>query len=308
VALRRLEASASAGTSAVLRGRGAVRDTFALLETGPESARAQGWSVAAMIIGEDAPAFGSVTSSGHASPKSVVRTALGVDTVVPRVLQGAEVVACPAKAMGALKRLCGMSRSATLPSDDVAVVFRRKAQPPGAVRAAVDARGHGGAVVLALDGVADPGNVGALCRSAAFFGASGVLLGAGTADPTGCKALAASRGAALGLACERPADLGTELRAWAARGATVLLAEAAGGDRSALQGQVPPVTVLVLGSEGQGLSKAVADALEGQASVARVGIRGARASWATSAPGACLNVASAGAVLLARLAERDERE
>src|SRR5438045_1789081 len=50
------------------------------------------------------------------------------------------------------------------------------------------------AVALALVGVADPGNVGTLIRTADAFGAS-VELADGCADPTGPKALRASAGA-----------------------------------------------------------------------------------------------------------------
>ena len=50
-------------------------------------------------------------------------------------------------------------------------------------------------VGLALWRVADPGNVGALLRSADAFGAGYVCLSSGCADPTGAKALRASMGA-----------------------------------------------------------------------------------------------------------------
>jgi TrmH family RNA methyltransferase len=54
-------------------------------------------------------------------------------------------------------------------------------------------RGEDRPVTLALWGVADPGNVGTLIRSADAFGAA-VALGPGCADPTSPKALRASAG------------------------------------------------------------------------------------------------------------------
>jgi TrmH family RNA methyltransferase len=52
-----------------------------------------------------------------------------------------------------------------------------------------------GPLCLALWGVNDPGNVGTTLRAALAFGASGVALGPGTADPYGHKAVRASMGA-----------------------------------------------------------------------------------------------------------------
>lgn len=58
-------------------------------------------------------------------------------------------------------------------------------------------------LVLVMAGVQDPGNVGALVRTAEAFGASGAAAcsagGLGTANPFGAKALRASAGAALRL-------------------------------------------------------------------------------------------------------------
>src|SRR5918997_2412693 len=52
-----------------------------------------------------------------------------------------------------------------------------------------------GPLCLALWGVHDPGNIGTALRGALAFGAAGVALGPGTADPFGPKAVRASMGA-----------------------------------------------------------------------------------------------------------------
>lgn len=60
-----------------------------------------------------------------------------------------------------------------------------------------------GPLCVYLHGVHDPGNVGAVLRSAQAFGASCVALGPGTADPYSPKAVRASMGAIFALALVR---------------------------------------------------------------------------------------------------------
>ncbi|HOS96571.1 MAG TPA: RNA methyltransferase [Deltaproteobacteria bacterium] len=63
--------------------------------------------------------------------------------------------------------------------------------------------------VVILDGLQDPGNVGAIVRSAEAFGFGGMVVLEGTASPFSPKAVRASMGSCLGIRISRgtPADL-----------------------------------------------------------------------------------------------------
>ncbi len=58
-----------------------------------------------------------------------------------------------------------------------------------------------------LHGVSDPGNAGAILRSAAAFGASCVVCGPGSADPFGPKAVRASMGAVFSVPVARATEM-----------------------------------------------------------------------------------------------------
>jgi TrmH family RNA methyltransferase len=101
-------------------------------------------------------------------------------------------------------------------------------------------------VTLALWKIADPGNLGALIRTADAFGAA-VALSAGSADPTGPKALRASAGSIWRVPL-LPFELSDKLSLGAKRVALV----AHGGapiDGLDLRGEV----VLLVGAEREGL-------------------------------------------------------
>jgi TrmH family RNA methyltransferase len=170
-----------------------------------------------------------------------------------------EALAAAARARGvpvgqaAPRDFARLSRAVT--GQEALALVRDPARP---VEAVLDAPG----LVLWLDGVQDPGNVGAIMRVAAAFGAAGVLVGEGTADPLGPKALRASAGLALRVPFARGAASAAGA-ALAARARAVWLLDAAGEDLFRL-GDVPADLVLVIGGEGRGAGS-VARAAAGRA-------------------------------------------
>lgn len=113
-------------------------------------------------------------------------------------------------------------------------------------------------LVLALDNVADPGNLGTLWRLADWYGLPGVVLSENCADPYNPKAVAASMGA-FGRV---PVWAGVDLTAWLSS-----LPSTTGIFGADLEGDnvhklhLLPAGVLVMGSESHGLSAAVAAGL-----------------------------------------------
>ena len=112
------------------------------------------------------------------------------------------------------------------------------------------------ALVVAGIGVQDPGNVGALIRSADAGGATGVLLDQDSADPWGWKALRASMGSAFRVPVVRETQALARLALWRSQGIRIAAADPHEGSRIYDADLVRPL-VLVLGAEGAGLSPAI---------------------------------------------------
>jgi 23S rRNA (guanosine2251-2'-O)-methyltransferase len=169
--------------------------------------------------------------------------------------------------------------------------------------------GGGARLLLALDGLSDPHNVGAVLRSALLLQADGVLLSAKGCAPLGATVSRTSAGAlealaatgALRLAAALPASLAT----YRAAGWRVLGADAAaddGGGAASAAGAAPALladalartcdTVLVMGSEGAGMRAAVRAACSGVVAIPTAGGGALLDS---------LNVSNAAAVLLWQL-------
>ncbi|MFE9683046.1 23S rRNA (guanosine(2251)-2'-O)-methyltransferase RlmB [Streptomyces sp. NPDC006285] len=114
-------------------------------------------------------------------------------------------------------------------------------------------------LIVALDGVTDPRNLGAVVRSVSAFGGHGVVVPERRAAGMSAGAWKTSAGAAARTPVARAANLTRALEAYKKAGLVVVGLAADGeaevGDVEALGGPV----VIVVGSEGKGLSRLVGE-------------------------------------------------
>jgi TrmH family RNA methyltransferase len=114
-------------------------------------------------------------------------------------------------------------------------------------------------MVIVLNEVQDPGNVGAIVRVAEACGATGVLATGGSADPFGWKALRGSMGSALRVPIALEPDEQAALGDAVSRGCRIAAAVPRDGDPLFAADLSGPLAI-VLGAEGRGLSPALAAA------------------------------------------------
>ncbi|GGO46801.1 23S rRNA (guanosine(2251)-2'-O)-methyltransferase RlmB [Streptomyces lasiicapitis] len=114
-------------------------------------------------------------------------------------------------------------------------------------------------LIVALDGVTDPRNLGAVVRSVSAFGGHGVVVPERRAAGMTAGAWKTSAGAAARTPVARATNLTRALEAYKKAGIAIVGLAADGdreiGDLKALEGPV----VIVVGSEGKGLSRLVGE-------------------------------------------------
>jgi TrmH family RNA methyltransferase len=113
-----------------------------------------------------------------------------------------------------------------------------------------------GPLCVYLHGVSDPGNIGAVLRSAQAFGAASVALGPGSADPFGPKAVRASMGAVFHVPVARvddPAALPGQTIALVARAGHPLRELWRSGSEGLNQNAKVQAVTLLIGAERAGL-------------------------------------------------------
>ena len=143
-------------------------------------------------------------------------------------------------------------------------------------------------LVVLLDAVQDPGNVGTLLRAADAFNAEAVLVARGSADVTSPKVLRAAMGSAFHLPVIRTGPAHEAAAALASMGYSVLVATLDGEDPFEL-GTRPARSLLVLGNESRGPGGKVLRLADRRLTVPILG------------PTESLNVAMAGSILLSDL-------
>ena len=160
--------------------------------------------------------------------------------------------------------------------DDLLAEAKKEAAPP---------------LLVALDNISDPRNLGAIVRSVAAFGGHGVLIPQRRSASVTAVAWRTSAGAAARLRVARATNLTRTLKQWADSGLQVVGLDADGDTAvDEIDGGGP--IVVVVGSEGKGLSRLVRENCDAIVSIPMAG------------PTESLNASVAAGVVLAEIARQ----
>ncbi|BDT84681.1 23S rRNA (guanosine(2251)-2'-O)-methyltransferase RlmB [Nocardia cyriacigeorgica] len=147
------------------------------------------------------------------------------------------------------------------------------------------------ALIVALDNISDPRNLGAVIRSVAAFGGQGVVIPQRRSASVTAVAWRTSAGAAARLPVARATNLTRTLKDFAAKGYQIVGLDA-GGDTTLDEFDGTAPTVIVVGSEGKGLSRLVRESCDAILSIPMAG------------PVESLNASVAAGVVLAEVARQ----
>jgi RNA methyltransferase, TrmH family len=109
-------------------------------------------------------------------------------------------------------------------------------------------------VIIAMDAVQDPGNVGTIIRTAAWFGAAGILFGNGSADPFHPKVVRSTAGATGALPYLK-GDLQELFSTFEQNGWQIYLMDGAPGAEDLAGINPAEKSLLVIGNEANGISR-----------------------------------------------------
>ncbi|USI90788.1 23S rRNA (guanosine(2251)-2'-O)-methyltransferase RlmB [Rhodococcus pyridinivorans] len=132
------------------------------------------------------------------------------------------------------------------------------------------AENHERPLLVALDNISDPRNLGAVIRSVAAFGGHGVVIPQRRSASVTAVAWRTSAGAAARLPVARATNLTRTLKDWQSRGVRVVGLDA-GGDTNLDDFDGTDPVVVVVGSEGKGLSRLVRETCDAVLSIPMAG-------------------------------------
>jgi 23S rRNA (guanosine2251-2'-O)-methyltransferase len=150
------------------------------------------------------------------------------------------------------------------------------------------------ALLVALDNISDPRNLGAIVRSVAAFAGHGVLIPQRRSAAVTAVAWRTSAGAAARVPIARATNLTRTLKDWADRGVQLVGLDA-DGDTTLDDLDGTGSVALVVGSEGKGLSRLVRQNCDAVVSIPMAG------------PAESLNASVAAGVVLAEIARQRRR-
>ena len=150
------------------------------------------------------------------------------------------------------------------------------------------------ALLVALDNISDPRNLGAIVRSVAAFGGHGVVIPQRRSASVTAVAWRTSAGAAARLPVSRATNLNRTLNSWSDAGLRIVGLDA-GGDTELDELDASGPIVVVVGSEGKGLSRLVRENCDAIVSIPMAG------------PTESLNASVAAGVVLAEIARQRRR-
>ena len=169
-------------------------------------------------------------------------SAAGVELDVLAVREGDDFTADASRVVTLTRELFRSVSTTVTPQGVVAIAKIRESAASEAIAAARNGRWP----LVVLDRVQDPGNVGAICRTAAAAGAPAVAVLDGCADPFGAKSVRASAGNVFRLTVARAA--------WEDLAALDGYGAAAAGGTPLSQSPIENAGMIVLGNEAHGLS------------------------------------------------------
>jgi TrmH family RNA methyltransferase len=156
--------------------------------------------------------------------------------------------------------------------------------------------GGSSSLLVALDAVSDPGNMGTILRTCAWFGVDAVLLGKNSVELYNPKVLRSTMGAIFHLPVYADVELKEVLPAAQRSGYTVVATAPDHAEELSVS-SIPPKSVIVVGSEAHGVSRDLLQCSDKKIMIPRFG------------KAESLNAAVASAVILGlvRIRGRDSR-